>query len=286
MARNRRRIDRSEAAADFKEKGSRLLRAVLALATAGATATGAVYAGTWLHHWATTSPEFEVTTIEVKGNRRAGNEELLRLSGLAVGRNLFTSDLDGAVSGISGQPWVKEVSVRRAFPHTIRVEVKEREPRLLVALDKLYFADTDGSLFKRALAGDDLDLPVVTGLSRESYRDHREQTEARLRGLIELAQSYEERQLAQRAGRLEELSVDEDEGVTLHLGKGPVAVKLGEAPFEEKLDRLSTLWGEFERRGVQPQVVHLDNRSRPGWVAVKLADATVAQPPAKSGKKP
>jgi cell division protein FtsQ len=125
---------------------------------------------------------------------------------------------------------------------------------------------------------------VVTGISRTRYQEHREDVEAQLRELIALAQDYEGRKLSSR-GKLEELSIDEDDDVTLYVGKNLVAVRLGEPPFAEKLDRLAALWNEFDRRGIQAQVIHLDNRSRPGWVAVKLADATPA-PPSSSPPTP
>jgi cell division protein FtsQ len=282
MSKNRRRIDRVSSAEAAKDRGPRLLRAALALTSMAAIGTGLLYAGTGAHRFLTTSPTFAVEKIVVKGNHRASTDELLTRSGLGVGQNLFLADVDTAVAGMQQAPWVKSVAVHRSLPHTLTVEVAEREPALLVALDKLYFADAEGVLCKRALPGDDLDLPVVTGMSRTRYQDQRAQTETAIKNLAELAQAYDAK-LGGR-GRVEELSADDEGNVSVVTGKGLVTVSLGVAPYAPKLEKLEQLWTEFDRRGVQPQTIHLDNRARPNWVAVKLADAALA-PPSK-GKKP
>jgi cell division protein FtsQ len=285
MAGNRRKFDRAQASADLKSGAATLGRALMVLAALGAGGFALAIAGQAGYRWLTTSPTFAVRTLELRGNRRAPSDELVRLSGLAVGRNIFASDVEGAEAALAGEPWVKTVEVHRRLPDTVVIRVTEREPALVVDLGKLYFADAEGTLFKRALGGDDLDLPIVTGLSRQTFQDNRAQTEARLREIYELTQSFHARGLDARF-RLQELAVDPDDGLTVQLA--PVnaraelqAVKLGEAPYEEKLEKLATLWDELQRRGLKAQVIHLENRTRPNWVAVKLA---LAEAPAASAK--
>lgn len=275
MARNRRKLDRAQLAADMKATGSRFLRVLLGIATVGAIGTAAVYGGTFGYRWVTTSQTFAINAITIAGNRRAGSDELVRLSGLVPGRNLFLSDVEAAEHGIAQQPWVKTVEVHRRLPNAVQVRVTEREPALVVDLGKLYFADPDGTLFKRALGGDDLDLPVVTGLSRDGVQGHGAEVQTQLRDLAAFAADYRARGLDAKY-RLEELNLDAADGLTAQLSprdqKGELqTVKLGDAPYGDKLEKLSTLWSEFERRGVKAAVVHLDNRARPNWVAVKLA---------------
>jgi len=284
MAQNRRKLDRTQAAADLREASGKLARAVLALAGLGAAGTALAFGGQLGWHWLTTSPTFAIHAIELRGNRHASSDELVRLSGLVPGRNLFAADVDSAEASIQGEPWIKTVEVRRKLPDSISIRVTEREPALLVALDKLYIADADGALFKRAQAGDSLDLPVVTGLPRQQFQEQRTAGEAKLREVLDVVASYRSRALDGRY-RIQEINLDADEGLTLQLA--PVGspnelqtVKLGEAPFDDKLDKLATLWLEFQRRGVKAQVVHLENRTRPNWVAVKLALADPAPAPA------
>ena len=275
MAGNRRRRSHADVAAALKSRGGRLVRALgttlLILGGIAGTAEG----GRRGYLWVTTSPTFAIKSIVVRGNRRASGQELMRVSGLALGHNVFVSDVDSAAAGVLGSPWVRSAVVQRHLPDSMSIEVVEREPRLVVALDSLYLADGDGVLFKRVGQGDDLDLPVVTGVSRAGFAHKPAEVEGQLREVLALVSEYAERGLSAKAGDIEELMLDDD-GVTLTLGKAAVTVQLGEAPFDEKLDKLDTLYGEFARRGIHPAVVHLENRAAPDRVAVKLADASVA----------
>ncbi|MBS2033279.1 MAG: FtsQ-type POTRA domain-containing protein [Deltaproteobacteria bacterium] len=288
MVQNRRKLDRAQAAADLREAGGRLGRAILAVAALGAVGTALAFGGQLGWRWLTTSPTFAIHTIELRGNRHAASDELVRLSGLVPGGNLFAADVDAAEAALQGEPWIKAVEVRRKLPDSISIRVTEREPALLVALDKLYVADVDGTLFKRAQAGDSLDLPVVTGLPRQQFQEQRAAGEAKLREVLDVLAGYRGRALDGRY-RIQEINLDADEGLSLQLA--PIGsptelqtVKLGEAPFDDKLEKLATLWLEFQRRGVKAQVVHLENRTRPNWVAVKLALADPA--PASTSTKP
>lgn len=275
MPRNRRKFQHTKAVAQVRAASGGLARALISVAAVAAAATALFYAGRFTYGWATTSPRFAIRAIEIRGNQRAPADELVRLSGLGIGQNLFMSDVEGAESALTGEPWVKTVEVHRRLPDSVVIRVTEREPALLVDLGKLYFADTAGTPFKRVAAGDALDLPLVTGLTRDAFQDKREETEATLRDLVGFVEAYRARGLMERF-RIEELHLEPEDGLTAQLSKvgtrGALqTVKLGESPFDEKLDKLATLWSELHRRGVGAQVVHLENRARPNWVAVKLA---------------
>ena len=275
MARNRRKLDRTQAAADRKVATGRLARALLVTASVGAAGTAALMAATFGYRWVTTSPTFSIRAVTLSGNRRAATDELVRASGLQPGNNLFTADLESAERAMAQQPWVKSVELHRRLPATVQIRVTEREPAMIVELDRLYFADADGALFKRALGGDDLDLPVVSGVSRVQFQEHRELVEAQLRAVAGVIELYRARGLESRY-RLEEIAVDDEDGLTLQLAPTQrrtelQTVKLGAGAPEEKLEKLAALWDELSRRNMRAEVIHLDNRARPSWVAVKLA---------------
>jgi len=268
-------VSRAPAAENVRGAAGRLARAVFGTLAVAGVGVGLFAGGKVGYRWLTTSPTFAIHRIELRGNRRASADALVRRSGLSVGHNLFTSDVDAAERGIAQEPWVKTVDVHRRLPDTVSIRVTERAPVVLVDLGKLYFADADGALFKRAHAGDDLDLPVVSGIGRDTFQSQPKVVEAQLRDLEALLADYQARGF-DKAYRVQELSLDAARSVSLVLSpvgrRGAVqTVALGEAPFGPKLDKLGTLWGELRRRGMTAQVIHLENRTRPNWVAVKLA---------------
>lgn len=223
------------------------------------------------HRFATTSPHLAIASIVIHGNERASEREILALLGIAAGDNLLLADVAAAEAGLADHPWVERASVRRSFPQGLEVEVLEREATALVDLGHLYLVDRTGKVFKRVLPGDPLDLPVLTGLSREEWSERSDEARGKLRTLLEALEIYAESDLGQRLP-ISEIHSDDAEGLTLYLGDRGLVVKLGEGDVERKLARLALVVTFAERRGEQLELVRLDDRKNPGRIAARLSE--------------
>ena len=149
--------------------------------------SGGLSVGSWQGvRWATTAPYFAVREIKFNGLAHAAEEDLLRRSGLFLGQNLFHADLAKAARSIEGHPWVVSARLERRLPATVIASVIEHHPRALVQLDKLYVLDSDAQLFKRSAPSDGLDLPLVTGLLRDQWLDHQQESSVRLLTVLQL----------------------------------------------------------------------------------------------------
>jgi cell division protein FtsQ len=257
---NRRKQDAGVRAAALRQGVARVCALGLRLGLAGVLAAGLYWGGTHLHLWATSSPTFALQDVKVSGGQRVTDAELLRLGGLAFGQNLFRLDPPALERALAAHPWVRQVRVTRHFPTTLSIEVDEYAPAALVSLGELYLVDLDGTPFKKLQAGDALDLPLLTGLDREAYVADPGRAAQRMRGALALADGFGEPVSEVRMA---------DEGMTVVTGKG-VEVRMGFEHTPEKLARLSKVQAELGRRGLQAEVIHLDNRVRPGWITVKL----------------
>ncbi len=71
---------------------------------------------------------FDLREIVVKGNYRLSREEIVAASGFRVGSNLLRMPVRHALKVISELPWAKQVSIRRVFPHTAEINIRERAP--------------------------------------------------------------------------------------------------------------------------------------------------------------
>ena len=80
------------------------------------------------------------------------------------GRNLAGLDLDRVAADATRDPWVRNASVKRVLPDTLRVSVEERTPAALAVVNGLVHV-VDGTGFVMGPAGPGLafDLPVLTG---------------------------------------------------------------------------------------------------------------------------
>jgi len=137
-------------------------------------------------------------------------------------------------------------------------------------LGELYVLDEEGEPFKRVTPGDGLDLPLVTGVDREGYVADPAAARERFRTALAVARAYAE-QSPGKAERLSEVRLVARD-VTLVAASGQ-EVRLGEGDSEVKLQRLARVRRELGARGLAAEIIHLDNRARPGWVAVKLSNS-------------
>ncbi len=227
-----------------------------------------VWGGAALREWALTSPRFELEEVAFSGLQRASRVELLRLAALTKGQNLWTLDVDALERAMDQHPWLRTVAVTRRFPSRVSVEVTEHTPVAMAVLGELYVLDDEGEPFKRVTPGDGLDLPLVTGLDREGYVADPAAAQARFRSALEVASAYA-RLSPDKSEQLSEVRL-EAQSLTLVTASGQ-EVRLGEGDSEVKLQRLARVRRELGARGLAAEIIHLDNRARPGWVAVKIS---------------
>lgn len=269
---NRRKIDRAEQARKAGHLAVAILVFSLRLAGFSAAVAGVVWCAMQARTWLVSSQQLAIATIEITGNDHATEAEIRRLLGIAEGDNLLTADLGAARDRLLQHPWIRHAELSRTFPQGIRIAVLERRAVALVDLGHLYLLDESGEAFKRALPGDPIDLPVITGLPRGDWATRPEETRQKLDEAMQALEAYAVRERS-RTWPVSEVHLDPAEGVTLYLGDRGVAARLGQGDFAGKLDRLERVLAEVERRGEQVELVRLDNRARPGWIAARMAKA-------------
>ena len=71
---------------------------------------------------------YNLANIEVKGAKILTQEEILALTKIELGVNLFTVDIAAAEQELKRIPEISRVRLIRELPDTIRVEIEEREP--------------------------------------------------------------------------------------------------------------------------------------------------------------
>ena len=264
-ARNRRRVDRDPA-----EQRRRLGRAISLLLPPLLTVLVIAAVG-WLG-WrqGVQGDLLRILEIRFEGLSRASAQELLELSPVQRGDHLLLCDTSLVEVALRRHPWISSVEVRRTLPPALEVKVSERRAAALVDLGGLYLVDAEGEVFKRALPGDGLDLPVVTGITRYDWVERRAEVEPLLHAALALLDRWAERGLDRRTP-VSEIHISADYGTTLWAGAEGLEIRLGQGALPEKLARLERVLAAVEAEGRRAEVLHLENRRRPDWVAVRFA---------------
>lgn len=113
------------------------------------------------------STYFRVKTIEVRGNAVCSADAIAEASGVQIGDRLLFVDRKAVADGIFARlPYADTVRVRRSFPSTLIIEMRESTPAAAVITNGVvYLIDGDGKLLEympsEAVSG----TPLVEGLT-------------------------------------------------------------------------------------------------------------------------
>ena len=199
---------------------------------------------------------FSVREIKVKGRERVGGSEIVALAGLSHGMNIWKIDVKAIEAKIKEHPWVKRVLVRRELPHRVVIEVEERVPKAIVALGRLYYVDADGMVFKEVGEGENVDLPLLTGLQPADLVPARS-SRLRIQEALKLDDFLRKSSLS-----LSEIHFSPGRGVVLYPMGYPVAVTMGWGDWQEKLGRLERVMLEWSGKEGRLAALDLSFRDR------------------------
>lgn len=95
-------------------------------------------------------PYFNIKNIEVSGNRNISSKEIVDLSRLFKGNNIFYINVRNGENNILSNPYISEVQIKRKLPATVQINIKEREALFYNAKDNKYFiVDKNGVVLQK-----------------------------------------------------------------------------------------------------------------------------------------
>jgi cell division protein FtsQ len=111
--------------------------------------------------------------IEINGNHIVSREAVLQQFVRDRGRSVLRVPLDSRRSALEEISWVESATVQRILPNRIRIDLIERTPiAFLRNGTELALVDAHGAILDRP-RGEDLQFPIVTGLSENMPREER-----------------------------------------------------------------------------------------------------------------
>jgi len=158
----------------FTARGWPFYRRVLVLTLAGiAGITAAVYATRFLLY-SPTMLLLKPDQIELSGNHIVAREAVLQQFVRDRNRSVLQVPLDTRRGEIEKISWVESASLQRILPNRIRVELTERTPIAFLRNGNiLALIDAHGVILDRP-QGEDLQFPIVSGVSEDLSLDQRE----------------------------------------------------------------------------------------------------------------
>lgn len=204
----------------------------------------------------------QLERIDISGIRKLTREEILSAASVKLGDDLLGMRLTSMGEQLSKNPWVASVKVHRNFPHSLAIDVVERQPVGVVSMDYLYYLDERGDIFKPLQEGDSLDFPVVTGLAEADLIQDPAGAKETLQKVLALLHELKKERAGIALADISELHYDKGFGYTLFTVNKGLPIRLGTEEFSEKLDRFARIYGQLQPQLPSLEYVDLDYSDR------------------------
>ncbi len=170
-----------------------------------------------------TSAFFTITEVVIEGNRYFLADELLLMSGVKTGTNLFSIKAQEISSNLLTHPRVLEVDVKKNYPSQVEIVVREREPAIMLPFGGSFLElGHDGVVMSVYDNLGHKPLPVVTG-ANPVYTDIGEPLSSKaldvaLRIINDLDKGFLEELSEVYVGNLSDIRLYTEDGITVLIG--------------------------------------------------------------------
>ena len=194
---------------------------------------------TGMYLFSRTEPVFLLKNIRIKGAEQLPESEILTKIYPFLKDSIFGTDMGKVKAAITSHPFVKDVRVKRVFPFSILIEVKERVPSALWAGPggDIQMLDEDGAPYRGLHKGSTRDLLVISAREKNDAKSiFREVTDWDRRGII-------------KKDDLSEVVYNEG-NITLFSLNDDVEIILGKEERSERLKRAIAVLEDAKKRGL------------------------------------
>lgn len=206
---------------------------------------------------------FSLREVQVNGARRLAGSEIVAMTGLKPGVGMWELSLGAIEERLRRHPWIKNAVVRREFPDRVVIEVEERVPKAIAALDKFYYVDAEGFVFQvvgKGAEAEEPDLPVITGLAPADWLSRGASFREKIREVLRVSELF-----GQQSMPLSEIRFSRSGGVVLYPIGFRLAIQMGWGEWPGKIGRLERVLSEW--KGNERRLYELDLRFRDQVVA-------------------
>ncbi len=240
-----------------------------------ATVASLAFLGYTLHQYFQASGQLNIGEVKIMGCMNVLESELLDLAKIDFKANLLNLDLQEVSRLLAQHPWVEKAKVRRDFSaKALIIEVQERIPRAWILLDELYLMDRNGEIFKKAEPKEKMNLPILTGVTSQEWRQKDPRIMELLRQALDLLENLEGRKVFSLQD-VSEVHLSKTKDLTLYTLQGGVPIRFGSGDYADKLNRLEKVLPDLRNKLKSVESVALNY---PKKVIVKMKEGRPERP--------
>ncbi len=206
-----------------------------------------------LYNYLLSSPYMKLERVEIHGIDESIRSDLLEMCGLTSEKGLLSIKLEALKKKMEKHPWVRTATVERKFPDTLIVQVEKEEPAMMVLMDKLYYMNRHGELFKPVLPTDEIDFPVLTGLTLND--PDKRATLNQAAHILEIVGREKDRW---SLNHLSEIHHNENGGISIYFSHLSAAIRIPKGDLAGKMDALRQVTNHLKESGKINLVTQID----------------------------
>ncbi|KXB09432.1 hypothetical protein AKJ60_00245 [candidate division MSBL1 archaeon SCGC-AAA385M11] len=211
------------------------------------------------YFWVTTLSCLALETVEVRGNHRFTDQEIMSLAGVEVGDNCLAISLGAVKRRLSANPWLEDVLVRRVLPDRLEIAVREKQAVFWIRhREDLYYAQADGRPIAPVEAENFASLPLLT-LPESNRASAREK-------LNQVVKWFTRKQAPFSLAELAWVRFRRDFILELYLRNDRGRIRVGLESLKENLTVLTKVWRDLEQRRELREMAKIVVYQRMGWV--------------------
>lgn len=184
------------------------------------------------------STYFESKAVVIKGAYRLSKKDIMEQAQVKMGANILSVNLTLAKNRLQAHPWIASASVRREFPDTVIIEIKEHRPIAVVDMGQKYLMNINGELFKRWSPEDSVGLPVINGLTGTDIAFSRMYPNIITDGVLDVLRLGSDFESVIPNRIVKRILVDRELGITLCVSENMKTIKLGHTDYQVKYENL------------------------------------------------
>ena len=174
------------------------------------------------------SPIFNINEIVITGNEKIPQEEILKLSQVQKGNNVFIKTKYSIIENIKENTYIGEVKIKRKLPGTLYIEVKERNISYQIEYNENYvYVDSQGYILE--ISQEKQNLIILKGCNTQEFENKKRIDEIDLEKLtmvikvkaaLKTINKFQEITYIDIANKEEYVVYLETEKKTIYLGDG------------------------------------------------------------------
>lgn len=212
------------------------------------------------YHYLIRSPHLKLEQVDIAGVDGEIKRELIAMCDLSPDQNLLFLNLNKLKQKMEEHPWVSSVKLDRRFPHTLFAQVEKHRPFALVVMDGIHYMNPQGEIFKEVNQSDEIDFPVITGISKQDYKAREQlQRAAHVMNILKLQKG------PWSLVELSEIHV-KDEEISLYFNHLAVEINVMCNDLSGKMNGLKKVTNHLQKTGQIHQVICIDLKSVDGAV--------------------